>query len=155
MINLPEECAISLFHTNRDTTRAVTARNLFASHQHDEAVATGARELLRQAASLTWAALEILTRDVFIAVLNARPDLVKALLADDGVKRFFQIKAIPFEALDAYGYDLSKRMGDFFADHKAIDSVPAMKTVLSVLIPVVSRLMWKIGNGVLPVPERD
>jgi hypothetical protein len=119
----------------REGARAETEEVLVAIRDilSDE-VSLAARELLRQAASLTWAALEILFRDVFVGVLNMRPDLVKSLRAADSAKNYLPLKAVPFEAFETYGFDLSKRMGDLLAEERRMDSVVAMKAVLGPLL---------------------
>jgi len=101
----------------------------------DEDFARAARELLRQGVVLLWGALEVLANDLFVCVLNKRPALALALTEKEETKRMFQLRGIPFDTLSLYGYDLSGRMGDIFAQQKSIDSVPSIKAVFEVVAP--------------------
>ena len=60
--------------------------------QEPEALAA-ARELTRQGVVLTWSAIEVLSRDAFVQLLNTKPQLSGALLADQfNRKRFAQTR---------------------------------------------------------------
>jgi hypothetical protein len=118
----------------QDSMEKETESNLTNIHEVDTEVAGAARELLRQAASLTWAALEILMRDMFVTVLNEKPELVKILFDDPVAKRALDLKPLSYEIFEEYGFDLSKRMGDVLLKERRLDSLPGIKSVLKALV---------------------
>jgi len=90
-------------------------------------------ELLRQAAVLTWGALEVLAKDLFAVWLNTTPMLAFSLLKDERTKKRYQLRSVPFETLENLGFDLSARMGDLLLGIHGVDDLPAMRDVFDVL----------------------
>jgi hypothetical protein len=108
--------------------------------------ASAAAEILRQGEVLTWGALEVLSHDVFVTVLNARPNFAAVVAQEDNCKRFFQTKALPLETLSTYAFDLSSSMGSVLADQHPVDSVPMMRVVFRALFPDSGRLHELLSN---------
>jgi hypothetical protein len=110
------------------------------------AVASAAAEILRQGEVLTWGALEVLSRDLFVAILNARPAFAGVVAQDEDCRRLFQMKALPLETLSTYAFDVSGHMGSILADQHPVDSVPSMKAVFRTLFPGNERLRELLSN---------
>jgi hypothetical protein len=112
-----------------------------------------AAELLRQAEVLTWGTLEVLANDLFIDLLNKKPQISETLLKDERTKRRFQMKDIP-TLLSTFAYDLSARMGTVLANATRIDDVETLRAIYEVLMPNNSQLatflrdpeLWKLNQ---------
>ncbi len=100
----------------------------------DESFLSGARELLRQADVLIWSAVEVLSNDLFIALLNTKPKLAAALLRDERTKKRFLVRDVS-PILEEFGYDLSKRMGEVLLGLYRIDDVETIRVVFDVVLP--------------------
>ena len=115
---------------------SVVKRQVIAELAHlleDEDVASAASELLRQSDVLVWGALEVLINDLFIVLMNSKPELTGRLLRDERTPKRFQLKdTMPM--LERFSYDLSHHMGDVLAEHFKIDDVQAMRDVFDVLL---------------------
>lgn len=94
-----------------------------------------AAEIRRQGLVMTWGALEILAGDLFIDFLNAQPEHLQELLADNRCRTLFAIKSVSIETLMEYEFDLSHTIGNILCAHRSIDTLPAMKSVFCVLFP--------------------
>ena len=101
----------------------------------DKQMEPAAKELLRQAVVMIWGAFEVLCRDIFVGHLNKNPIEVQKLTADSDTKKIFQAKAIGLEELSAYGFDVSKNLGDVFANTHDLSSLGAIKQTFNVLFP--------------------
>lgn len=93
-------------------------------------------ELLRQAMVMTWGAFEVLSRDVFVAYLNSNPSEVQKLTADPDTRKVFQAKSVDLDVLSSFGYDISKNMGDVFANVYDLSSLGAIKQTFVILFPL-------------------
>lgn len=119
----------------------------------DEEMKLAVAELMRQSDALTWGILEVLANDLFINLLNQRPQLTEALLADERTKKRFQVRdmALP---LSTYSYDLSQHMGDVFGGLVKIDDIETLRTIYEVLMPSKAELLslvrcselWKLNQ---------
>jgi hypothetical protein len=96
---------------------------------------TASREVLRQGTVLTWSSFEVLATDLFISLLNTKPELVNILFKNDRVKKWFDMRGVSLEVLETYGFDVSKKMGDILIEHYSIDTLPAIKIIFSVMSP--------------------
>jgi hypothetical protein len=101
----------------------------------DEEMRCAAAELLRQGVVLAWSALEVFARDIFVTLTNTKPSLALTLTSDEGCKRLFHVKGIPFEEMAQYNFNLSESMGSFLVSYHPVDSIPAMKTVFQAILP--------------------
>lgn len=94
-----------------------------------------AAELLRQGTVLAWASLEVAVRDVFVAYLNRVPTAAKRLVTDPSTRQLFPLKALEFELLERYQFDLSASMGHVMASLHDIADLPTIKQIVSALFP--------------------
>jgi hypothetical protein len=106
-------------------------------------------ELLRQGIVLMWGAFEVLARDTFLSLLNTNPSLLPGLLSDEGVKKLFQLKSVPIEKLQRYGFDLSSSLGHLLLEQHRLDDLPSIRTVYGALLPSASRLHELLGSSEL------
>ncbi len=83
----------------------------------------------------------MLARDLFVALLNAEPDLRKLLAQSPETKRRFELKAISLDLSFLHGYDLSSKMGILLADVHDLSDLASIKGVFNVLFA---------GNGRSP-----
>lgn len=112
----------------------VVDRALQALNEPD--VGYAVRELANQCLILTWAALEVLSRDTFITLLNYKPHLTTKIYAPDSpTKRIFGDLRIDLEILSGADFDLSTRMGDVVATGRTFDRLETFKAVFRVLFP--------------------
>lgn len=100
-----------------------------------EEIRFAAGELIRECTVQVWSALEIFSRDIFVSLLNAKPNLAISLIENEGTKRLFQLKGIPFELLYDYKFNLTSNMGDLLAGYHPIDTIPSMKAVFGAILP--------------------
>lgn len=86
--------------------------------------------LMFQACILIWSALENYCKDVFILMLNQRPQLYKKLLADSFLKDKFSISQGSWEKLlEEHGYDLNGKLGHIVASNKDFSSPKLLQKV--------------------------
>jgi hypothetical protein len=113
---------------------------------NDPSFNTASREVLRQGTVLTWSSIEVLATDLFIALLNTKPELVNVMFKNDRVRKWFDMRGVSLEILGAHGFDVSKKMGDILIEHYSIDTLPAIKTIFSVLSPERTNLTTVLDN---------
>jgi hypothetical protein len=119
----------------------------------EEEMWRAARELMRQSEVLAWGTLEVLTNDLVVRLVNARPQMTEALAKDERTKKRFQLKEIG-SSLPTYGYDLSKHMDNVLAASMKIDDVETMRDVYDVIMPTNEALrgvlrdaeLWKLNQ---------
>jgi hypothetical protein len=104
------------------------------------------QELLRQALVMVWGAFEVLCRDIFIGHLNTNPQEAQRLATDSDTRKTYQTKSIDLDVLSVYGYDISKNLGDVFANVYDLSSLGAIKQTFSVLFPANSDLHDRLRN---------
>lgn len=102
--------------------------------------ARASSELLRQSMISVWAAFEVLVQDLISALLNAKPLLAIGLLTNEHTKGLFQLKALPLDTLAAHNFNVSESLGSILIRHRALDTIPVMKTVIRVLLPKADKL---------------
>jgi len=111
--------------------------------------AEGAFELLRQCTVLTWSALEVLSQETFVELLNTMPSLIVRLSNDESARRLFPLKSIAIETLVDHEFDMSHHMGEHLIQLRAVDSVPIMRSVFSALFPSANELHRAFGDTAL------
>src|SRR4030095_5540109 len=156
--NIPEWANIQAYETARkraeeeradDTLRETAIEQLCADLiqlLNDPIFNTASREVLRQGAVLTWSSIEVLATDLFISLLNTKPELVNILFKNDRVRKWFDIRGVSLETLETHGFDVSKKMGDILVEHYSIPPFPAIKTIFSVLSPGRTDLITALDN---------
>ncbi len=110
-------------------------------------------ELLRQCTVLCWGALEVLSTDLFITVLNERPSYTSALLDHPLTKKYFDPRSFG-TALQERRYDLSRCMGEVLVQQHRIDSVEAIRNIFDALFldendlrtQLRDDLFWRLGQ---------
>jgi hypothetical protein len=115
---------------------------------HEDEMRLAAAELMRQAEVLAWGTLEVLANDLFIDLLNKRPQITETLLKDEHTKKRFQIKDIG-SSLSTYAYDLSRHMGDVLAAATKIDDVETLRATYEGLMPNNSKLLTVLRDSEL------
>ncbi len=113
-----------------------------------------AEELLRQGLVLTWSAFEVLSRDVFVTILNARPDLSLILLADSVTRKLFPIRDFSVELLSSFDFNVSDKMGEVLRSLNPLTSLPAIRSTFDAVLPkstalhkaLRSEAMWLISK---------
>lgn len=119
----------------------------FLLSQHSQPpVAEAAASLLLQGVVLVWSTFEVLVRDVFEVVVNARPELGRALLESVDGKRLFQVKAIDLDTLARYSFDLSKCMGSVLSGYRDLSDLAAIRGVLGSLFQNAEALRALLGS---------
>lgn len=101
--------------------------------QHTDTQPAGS-ELLRQSTVLLWGAIEMLAKDLFVAMLNQRPGLTRRLLDDERTKRRIQLKD-PIRLFEEFGYDLSIHMGEALIASCKLEDIQAIREVFDVIFP--------------------
>lgn len=119
---------------------------VFLNDMRQGEIAEACRDLLMQTVSGTWTALEILSRDLFVLLLNARPSLVERLAEDDIARRRFDMGKFARETLAQYGYDLSKSLGSVLASQQDLSDYQAIKSVYKALFPSDTKLQEALAS---------
>jgi hypothetical protein len=125
---------------------ADTTSSFLLSTYDDESIKQAAAELLRQGVVLVWGAFEVLARGIFVAYMNANPACAQKLADDPVTKRLFDLKGFGFETLAAYGYDVSRNMGNILASLNDVSSLAALKDVFQVILPKHLGLREKLNS---------
>jgi hypothetical protein len=92
-------------------------------------------EHLRQSTVLLWGTFEAFSKDLFVTLLNAKPDLTEKLLENQGMKRKFDLKYLQFDELIEYGYNLSTKMGSILSKRTPINSFITIKEIFATILP--------------------
>ena len=110
-------------------------------------------ELLRQCTVLCWGALEVLSTDLFVTILNEYPSRTADLLSHPVAKKYFDPKAFGM-LLAERQYDLSHCMGEVLVQQHRLDSVDAIRNIFEALFPgqkglcaqLQDALFWTLGQ---------
>lgn len=116
--------------------------------QNDES-RLAAQELARQGIVLTWSAIEVFARDVFILILNKNPRLSQPLLSDPGNRKRFQSERIDWQTLESYDFNLGNKIGSFLAARADMSNVPAIRSAYSAIYPRAVDLHSVLSNPTL------
>jgi hypothetical protein len=118
---------------------------------------TAAQELLRTSLVLVWGAVEVLISDAFEITLNLRPELYDVLLGSENLKRKMNLKALTFEDLKRFEFNISGRLGTLLLENTKLDKVAIIRDVFDALEPNDAKvrellhsngfwLMWQTRN---------
>jgi len=105
-----------------------------------------ARELTRQGIVLTWSAIEVLSRDAFVYLLNSKPQLSEALLAEQFNRKRFATERIEWQTLASYGFDLSGKLGSYLISKADMSNVPAIRAAFTALFPGSTQLRSRLSD---------
>jgi hypothetical protein len=81
-----------------------------------------ATEQLRASTVLVWGAFETLATDVFVFLLNEKPELSRNIFENEQTKKLYERKLLAI-ALETYQYDLSRHLGEALLDQKRLDKL--------------------------------
>jgi hypothetical protein len=113
-----------------------------------EGLGAASEELLRQCTVLCWGALEVLSTDLFVCMLNECPSKTSELLNHSSTKKYFDPKAFGAVLVERQ-YDLSHCMGEVLLQQRRLDSVDAIRNVFEALFPDETRLRTQLQDDVL------
>lgn len=105
-----------------------------------------ARELTRQGVVLMWSAFEVLARDIFVRLLNGKPQLCERLFANLGTRKRFSSEKVDWQTLAAYSYDLSSSMGSLLAQRADLDDIQAIRETYGALFPDAADMARVLGD---------
>jgi hypothetical protein len=94
-----------------------------------------ARELTRQAVVLAWSAFEVLSRDLFVLLLNDHPTWVERLLAHPATRKRFTVEKLDWQTLIGYSFDLSSNVGTLLAERADLDDIHTIREAFGALFP--------------------
>lgn len=117
----------------RGTIAADTCRFLLKVLKYEE-LGEAANELLRQGVVLSWSALEILSRDLFEAILNANPKRALTVIQEPTAKQRLQSK-FTLEELATAGFDLSSSLGSLLSSQQDFSDI---RTIKAVMLPALN-----------------
>ncbi len=106
-------------------------------------------DLLRQTLVSIWSAIEVLVNDILIGAINKHPALSVILLNQAPAKKHLQGRQLTVEALAQSGFDLSRQMGDLLLAERPLNSLEAIRDVVSVLAPGQKALHDILGSAEL------
>jgi hypothetical protein len=114
--------------------------------KNDQESLAAARELTRQGIVLTWSAIEVLSRDAFIYLLDSKPTYAESLLADPANRKRFSTERIEWQTLTTYGYDLSSSLGSYLISKADLKSVLAIRSAYGAIFPTANELKALLGD---------
>ena len=114
--------------------------------KNDSESLMAARELTRQGIVLTWSAIEVLTRDAFVYLLDNKPGYAELLVADPANRKRFSADRIEWQALATYGYNMSSSLGSYLISKADLKSVPAIRGAYGALFPAADVLQKLLGD---------
>jgi len=97
-------------------------------------LSAAAAELILQGTVLTWSALEVLSRDLFEAVLNSDPKRALAVIQDAAAKQRLQSR-FTLEELASFGFDLSSSVGSLLSSQQDFSDI---RTIKAAILPALN-----------------
>lgn len=91
-------------------------------------------EHLRQSTVLLWGTFEAFSKDLFITLVNTKPNLTEKLSENQVLKRKFDLKYLQFDELIEYGYNLSTKMGSILSRRTPINSFITIKEIFTTIL---------------------
>jgi hypothetical protein len=105
-----------------------------------------ARELTRQGIVLMWSAFEVLAREIFVRLLNAKPQLSERLFAHPSTRKRFTAEKVDWQTLAAYSYDLSSSMGSLLVQRADLDDIQTVRETYGALFPEAAEMARALGD---------
>ena len=107
-----------VINKHAESTLVVLARHLMGDDFQ-----MSAQELLRQIIVMCWGAFEIIANDGLRVVLNTKPSVFRGIVETRPYRDSFSSRVL-LEALEANGFDLSRKIGDvFFGITRSLDKI--------------------------------
>ena len=100
----------------------------------DSNLSVAAAELMLQGTVLIWSALEVLTRDLFEAIINSDPKRILLVMQDPAMKQRLQSK-YTLEELASVGFDLSSSLGSLLSSQQDFSDI---RTIKAALLPALN-----------------
>lgn len=110
-----------------------------------ESLAT-ARELTRQGIVLMWSAFEVLARDIFVRLLNEKPQLSERLFAHPSTRKRFSGEKVDWQTLASYSYDLSSSMGALLVQRADLDDIQTIRETYGALFPDAAEMARTLAD---------
>lgn len=114
--------------------------------EHKDSLAA-ARELTRQGVVLTWSAFEVFCRDLFVDLLNDKPELAERLLASPAGRKRFTVEKIDWQTLTSFGFDLSSSLGTFLSRRTDLDDIQTIRDAFGALFPNANSLNQRLADA--------
>lgn len=131
----------------RAATRDAVVASL-AELLKNQPIEAAMRMLLLETLVMAWGAFEALATDVIRLLLNKDAQRAVALMNTDVTRKHFP-RGLPVDALAAHGFNVARRMGDVLLGERGLDTLPAVKDVLSVLLPHAPELHRSLSQRAL------
>lgn len=112
----------------------------------DEQSLGTARELTRQGIVLMWSAFEVLSRDLFIMLLNANPGWTNRLLDQQTTRKRFAVDKLDWHTLSAHSFDLSSSMGILLSQKADLDDIQTIRETYAALFPDTAELNQRLSD---------
>jgi hypothetical protein len=120
----------------------------FSSKTAFDTFKESAEELLRQCTVLCWSAFEVLSSDLFVALLNDNPSLADKIFSAPDTKDYFKPKELG-AALPLHKYDLSHCMGEVLSDQLRVWDVLKIRNLFNALMPTNKALRGVLTHDLL------
>lgn len=105
-----------------------------------------ARELTRQGVVLMWSAFEVLSRDLFVVLLNANPSWTSRLLDQPATRKRFAVEKLDWQTLSAHSFDLSSSMGLLLSQKADLDDIQTIRETFGALFPESAELNQRLSD---------
>jgi hypothetical protein len=112
----------------------------------DDQLAFDVQEIFLQSLVLAWGALEVLANDLFVVLLDSRPELSIRLMSSAPCERLFHNLKLDLKLLEAHKFNLASRMGQLLVDVHPIGTLEVMKVVFAALFGPSTVLQSSFGS---------
>jgi hypothetical protein len=112
---------------------ADTSRFLLNSLESSN-LSAAAQELILQGCVLTWSALEVLSRDLFEAVLNSDPERALAVVQEPTARQRLRSR-FTLDELAGFGFDVSSSVGSLLSSQQDFSD---LATIKAAILPALS-----------------
>lgn len=130
---------------------------LLADVMKDQSIEEQLQRLKQQAVLLLWSAYETYVRDVFVALLNAKPCLYENIQKSPLKDKFNGTHIFSFRGLEVEGFSLVGRLGALLADGRDFSAPVLLRNLFQHLLPnsqyaaelssvTESQMLWKLGH---------
>lgn len=106
-----------------------------------------ARELTRQGVVLIWSAFEVLSRDLFVDLLNEHPSLADRLLTHVASRKRFTVEKVDWQTLSSFGFNLSSSLGTLLAQRADLDDIQTIRDAFGALFPTAIKCNKSLADS--------
>lgn len=93
-----------------------------------------------------WSAFEVLSRDLFIMLLNANPGWTNRLLDQQTTRKRFAVDKLDWHTLSAHSFDLSSSMGILLSQKADLDDIQTIRETYAALFPDTAELNQRLSD---------